>query len=212
MGVAIATPGVQKVIKRSMLILCSVLLYHKRLGERDRERRNPRIWGRPIVRLGIGEAHSGDLVVFGYFNWNARVYRLDATEEAEAEWATLVSHGFKLGGGLGGSGGLVAVFAHGVENVTDFNAAFAWGDMDFNLAIGGQLGGVLKGLSGIGKVVKTMEKYKKLSYAGLELLKNKAFIKKGVYVIPIPLAGAGVHVWVGRKYATTSLANTGTGL
>ena len=142
------------------------------------------------VWLGIGEAHSGDLVAFGYFNWNARIYRLDANDESEVEYANLVSQGFKLGGGLGGSGGLVAVFAHGVQKSSDFNAAFSWGDMDFDLAIGGQLGGLLKGMKGIGTVVKTMEKYKKLSAVGQELAKNKAFIKKGVYTIPIPLAGA----------------------
>ena len=43
-------------------------------------------------------------------------------------------------------------------------------------------------------------------------MKNKAFIKKGVYTIPIPLAGAGVHVWVGRKYAETMVVGSGTGL
>ena len=57
-----------------------------------------------------------------------------------------------------------------------------------------------------------MDDYKKLSYAGEELLKNKAFVKKGVYTIPIPLAGAGVHVWLGRKYAQTMLQSAGTGL
>jgi len=123
----------------------------------------------------------------------------------------LVTQGYKLGGGLGGSVGLVAVFAHGVQKSSDFNAAFAWGDMDFNLAIGGQLGGLLKGMKGLGTVVKTMEKYKKLSAVGQELVKNKAFIKKGVYTIPIPFAGGGVHVWVGRKYATTKVEGTGVG-
>ncbi len=86
--------------------------------------------------LGVGEAHSGDLVAFGYFNWNARLYRLGATHEGEIEWVKLMSHGFKLGGGLGGSGGLVAVFAHGIDSASQFGSAFAWGDMDFDLALG----------------------------------------------------------------------------
>jgi hypothetical protein len=41
-----------------------------------------------------------------------------------------------------------------------------------------------------------------------ELLKNQAFVKPGVYTIPIPLAGAGVHVWAGRKYAETMLVSS----
>jgi len=54
--------------------------------------------------------------------------------------------------------------------------------------------------------------YKKLTAVAQELVKNKAFIKKGVYTIPIPLAGAGVHVWIGRKYAETMLVGSGKGL
>ena len=176
--------------------------------------------GEPVIRkrlkpsniwIGVGEAHSGDLVILGYFNWNARIYRLGANHEGEVEWAELSSHGCKLGGGLGGSGGLVVVLAHGVERVDQFRTAFSWGDMDFDLALAGQLSSVLKGVKGVGKVLTTMEKYKKLSYAAQELVKNRAFIKKGVYTIPIPLAGIGVHVWVGRKYAETMLVGSGRG-
>lgn len=179
--------------------------------------------GEPMIRerltgkqrnlwIGVGEAHSGDLVALGYFNWNARIYRLGANNEGDVEWADLSSHGFKLGGGLGGSGGLVAVFGHGVESIDQFRSAFSWGDMDFDLALIGQLSSVLKGVKGVGKVITTMEKYKKLTAVGQELVKNKAFIKKGVYTIPIPLAGGGVHVWVGRKYAETMLVGSGKGL
>ncbi len=164
------------------------------------------------IWVGVGEAHSGDLVFAGYFNWNARIYRMGTTDRARIEWATLSCHGGKLGGGLGGSGGLVCVFAHGVERVQQFSSAFAWGDLDFDLAFIGQLSSVLKGLSGVGKVIKTMEDYAKLSYAAQELVKNRAFIKKGVYTIPIPFAGGGVHVWAGRKYAETMLVGSGVGL
>ena len=107
---------------------------------------------------------------------------------------------------------MVAVFAHGVETPGKFRSAFSWGDMDFDLALGGQLGSVVKGLKGVGKVVKLMEEYKKLTYASQELAKNGAFVKRGVYTIPIPLAGVGVHVWLGRKYAETMLVGSGTGL
>lgn len=168
--------------------------------------------GTSDIWVGVGEAHSGDLVALGYFNWNARVFRVGAQDTKGVEWATLSSHGLKLGGGLGGSGGLVCVFAHGVQRIEQFPSAFAWGNMDFDLAFIGQLSSVLKSLSGVGKVVKTMEEYAKLTYAASELLKNQAFVKPGVYTIPIPLAGAGVHVWAGRKYAETMLVGSGFGL
>lgn len=161
------------------------------------------------VWLGVGEAHSGDLVILGYHNWNAVVYRLSSDADGNVDWASLTSHGLKLGGGLGGSGGAVAIFAHGIKKVGDFKAGFSWGNMDFDLAIGAKLSSVLKGLKGIGKVIKTMEDYKKLTYVGQELAKNRAFVKKGVYTIPIPLAGGGVHVWVGRKYSETMVNSVG---
>lgn len=164
------------------------------------------------IWLGIGEAHSGDLVALGYFNWNARLYRLGENEQGNIDWVYLLSHGLKLGGGLGGSGGLIAVFAHGIENIGQFNSAFEWGDMDFDLALGAQLSSALKALKGIGKVVKTMEEYGKLKYAAEQLLKNKAFWNKGVYTIDIPLAGGGLHVWFGRKYGETFVAGHGTGI
>ena len=161
------------------------------------------------VWLGVGEAHSGDLVILGYHNWNAIVYRLSSDADGNVDWASLTSHGLKLGGGLGGSGGAVAIFAHGIKKAGDFKAGFNWGNVDFDLAIGGQLSSALKGLKGVGKVIKTMGDYKKLTYVGQELAKNRAFVKKGVYTIPIPLAGGGVHVWVGRKYSETMLNSTG---
>ena len=61
-------------------------------------------------------------------------------------------------------------------------------------------------------MVDTLDKYKKLNYVGQELVKNQAFVKKGVYTIPIPFAGAALHVWAGRKYAEIMLQGTGTGL
>jgi hypothetical protein len=162
--------------------------------------------------IGVGEAHSGDLVALGYFNWNARIFRVGGQDPRGVEWATLSSHGLKLGGGLGGSGGLVCVFAHGVEQVTQFSTAFAWGDMDFDLAFIGKLSDALKSLTGVGKIVKTMEQYEKLTYVASELIKSQGFIKPGVYTIPVPFTGVGVHVWAGRKYAETFVVSTGFGL
>lgn len=173
---------------------------------RERFAKPPNIW------LGVGESHSGDLVIGGYFNWNARVYRAGLSVAGNIEWADLTSHGFKLGGGLGGSVAAVAVFAHGVETVSQFNTAFSWGNMDFDLAFGAQLSSVLKGLKGIGTIVDKMDEYKKLSYAAQELAKNRAFIAKGVYTIPIPMAGTGIHIWVGRKYGEIRVVNAGKGI
>jgi hypothetical protein len=162
--------------------------------------------------LGIGEKHAGDLVALGYYNCNARVYRLEENEQGEIEWTNIVQHGLKLGGGLGGGVGLVVVFAHGIEKVGQFNSAFKWGDMDFDLDLGTQLGSALKGIKGIGKVVKTMEEYKKLNYLGKQFMQNRAFLKKGVYTIDVPFAGIGLHVWVGRKYTETFVQGSGTGI
>lgn len=162
------------------------------------------------VWLGIGEIHSGDLLVAGYYNWNGRAYRLSADESGHVDYVDLTSHGWKLGPGLGGSGGAVAIFARGIKKPSKFKDGFNWGGADFDLAIGAQLGSALKSLKGVGTVVKTLNDYKKLNYVGQELLKNKAFLKKGVYTIPIPLAGAGLHVWVGRKYGEIMLNSTGS--
>lgn len=179
-------------------------IIRERLIEKKKELSN--LW------LGLGESHSGDLVIGGYFNWNARVYRAGTSVAGNIEWVNLISHGYKLGGGLGGSIGAVAVFAHGIENVSQFTSDFTWGNMDFDLAFGGQLGSVLKGLKGVGTVVEKMDEYKKLSYVAQELAKNRAFIKRGVYTIPIPLAGGGIHIWVGRKYGKISVVDSGTGI
>lgn len=164
------------------------------------------------IWMGIGEKHGGDLVAVGYYNCNARVYRLEENDDGKIEWANLITHGLKLGGGLGGGVGLVAVFAHGIENIGQFKSNFQWGDMDFDLDLGTKLGSALKGLRGIGKVVKTMDEYKKLQYAGKQLLQNRYFYKKGVYTIDIPFGGVGLHVWVGRKYTETFVQGSGTGI
>ncbi len=71
------------------------------MGRCAYKKRRPLSKKRPSdVWLGIGEAHTGDLVAFGCFNWNARIYRLDASEESEVEYANLVIQGYKLGGGV----------------------------------------------------------------------------------------------------------------
>lgn len=164
------------------------------------------------IWIGLGESHSGDLVVVGRYNWNARVYRMGAETPEDVEWASLSASGWKLGGGLGGSVSVIVVFAHGITSAGQFKSAAKWGDLDFDLALGTKLSAYLKGLRGIGKVVKTIEKYKKLDYAAQQLIKHRGFRKRGVYQIPIPLAGGGLHVWFGRQYGGIDLSRAGKGL
>jgi len=162
--------------------------------------------------VGFGESHSGDLVVAGYHNYNARVFRMGASNAEDVDWAVLCCHGFKLGGGLGGSASGIVVFARGISSASGFNTGFSWGNMDFDLAIGASLGNALKSLKVIGKVVKTLEEYKKLQYLGTELYKNCRLMKPGVYTLGIPGSGPGMHVWIGRKYSKMQLIGTGRGL
>jgi hypothetical protein len=168
--------------------------------------------GKNDVWIGLGESHSGDLVFAGYHNWNAKMFRLGACNPEEVEWASLCCHGFKLGGGLGGSCSGIIVFAHGVKSVSSLSSDFAWGDMDFDIALGVSLGTALKSLKVIGKIVDTLEKYNKLQYAGTELYKNHKLMNPGVYTIEIPGSGPGVHIWYGRKYSRITLIGTGKGL
>lgn len=166
------------------------------------------------VWIGIGEGHSGDLVALGYYNWNARVYRLGATDAGEVEWATLSSHGLKLGGGLGGSYAPLLIFAHGFESASNFRSSWSWGDMDWDLALYASLKAYIDSIKHVGKLIRLMDEYKKLSKVGEELVKNRAFLKSGVYTISIPTGPIpqGVHVWYGRKYGETMLVGYGTGL
>lgn len=159
--------------------------------------------------VGIGETQSGDLAAVGYYSWVGTVFRASADENGRVDFATLVGEGWKLGGGLGGSVSAIVVVAHGIRAPYQMKNDGQWSDWDLDLAIGGQLGSALKSVKGIGKIVNTMEKYEKLTHAGIEITKNKGFMKKGLYTIPILGAGAGMHVWTGRKYGSVSVANTG---
>lgn len=159
--------------------------------------------------VGIGESHSGDLVAVGRYNWNGRLYRASADDGGFVDYVDLMADGWKLGGGLGGSVGAIVVVAHGVKSPHEFNKKGEWSDWDLDLAIGGKLGDVLKGLKGIGKIVTTMEKYEELSHAAIEITKNKGFVKKGLYTIPMLGVGAGLHVWTGRKYGDVTVISTG---
>ena len=162
------------------------------------------------VWIGLGVGHSGDLAVVGAYTWNARVYRMTADVDGEREWADLSAGGIKLGLGLGGSGDAVFVFARGVQNADQLAPAASWSGADFDLALGGELGSALKAVKTIGRMVKGVDDWKKIRYAAEQLIKNGAFIKPGLYVIPIPGAGTGIHAWAGNKYGGVTIVGHGS--
>jgi hypothetical protein len=160
--------------------------------------------------IGFGEGHSADLVLIGAYDWNARIYRMRPDSDGETEWAELSANGLKVGPGLGGSGDAILLFARGVKHPSQFDEARSWSGADFDLAFGGEFGAAIKTVRTLGKIVKGVEHWGKLRYAGEQLIKNKAFIKPGLYIIPIPGAGAGMHVWAGKKYGVVNIIRHGS--
>lgn len=161
------------------------------------------------IWVGIGESHSGDLVAVGAYNWNGRAYRASMNEDGSVDYVNLMADGWKLGGGLGGSVGTIVIVAHGITDPLRFNVKGQWSDWDLDLAAYGKYGDLLKSVKGIGKILKTMDQYEDLSHAAIELTKNKGFLKKGLYTIPILGAGIGLHAWTGRKYGDVTVMGRG---
>lgn len=65
----------------------------------------------------------------------------------------------------------------------------------------------------LGGAIETMEKYEKTKYITENLIKNRNIIKKeGIYTLPIPFAGIGLHLWAGYKFGDVSLFGQGTGI
>ena len=173
--------------------------------------------------IGPGHVVSGDLMIAGAYYWRGRVYNLeDITRMLDEDpsvvtrgirWVELESEGKKIGPGLGGSGGIMVVYAYGYEDAKDFHVIHApdllslkgW---DWDLATGGPLGSALKGVRGIGRIVKTMDEFKKLAWTGQQLVKNFGALasKKGVYTFPINL---GLHIWIGKKTGVTRSVGSG---
>jgi len=165
------------------------------------------------VWMGVGEAHSGDFVFFGAYNWNAKVINL-GDPWPKNRWANLMASGYKIGAGLGGSVGLVAVLGHGFDEANDMNivqAPAGWSDFDYDVALVTKLSAWLKGLKGIGKVVDTLQKYKKLSKSADFIYKNWKIYRRGIYTIPIPGAGTGAHLWGGWKAGEVEVTAQGKG-
>ncbi len=81
-----------------------------------------------------------------------------------------------------------------------------------DVAIGAKLGDFLKAVKGLGKAVDTIQKYKKLRYITENAIKSVGIAKPGVYAIPIPMAGAGLHLWAGFKFGDVTVVSTGKGI
>lgn len=156
------------------------------------------------VWAGVGESHSGDLFVIGAHSATVKFFKLtDPWEEARYAWVEI--SGFKFGPGLGGSAGLAFFLAHGIESPHEFDRPM--GGWDFDIALTVKLSGALKGLKGIGKIVDTLEKYKKLRWGAEQLIKNRGALKPGIYSVPI--AGPGMHLWLGFKFGEAELISAG---
>lgn len=162
---------------------------------------------RSKIWAGIGAGVSGDLFVIGRHSTTAAVYHLVKEDEGPVRWATINIDGYKFGPGLGASGGGVFVFAYGYDHPSQFqNVSGGW---DFDVAIGPKLSAVLKSVSGVNKVIRTMEEYKKLTYAAENIIKNTGITKPGIYTLPIPVGGGGLHLWGGYKFGDVTLIHFG---
>ena len=162
------------------------------------------------IWTGLAKSHSGDLFLVGAYDVTGKVYNLGWDEESEVKNVVININGYKFGPGLGASVGAVFVIAHGYENAAEMNGVA--GGWDFDVSIGAKLGDFFKGVKGLGKVVDTIEKYKKMRYLTENAIKNLGISKPGIYTIPIPFAGAGLHLWAGYKFGDVSVVDTGTGV
>lgn len=161
------------------------------------------------VWAGVGKAHSGDLFVIGAHDLTARVYNL-GDEYPNVRNATINLNGWKFGPGLGADVAAVFVLCHGYADAKDMVGVS--GDWDFDISIVAKLGDVLKDIKGLGKVIDGIEKYKKMKYIAENAIKSRAIKETGVYNMPIPFAGVGIHLWAGYKFGDVSVFSTGVGI
>lgn len=161
------------------------------------------------VWAGIAKSHSGDLFLIGAHDLTGKIYSL-GDELPDVRNAVININGYKFGPGLGASVGAVFVIAHGYSSANLMNGVS--GGWDFDLAIGAKLGDFLKGIKGLGKVIDTIQKFKKMRYLTENVIKNIGIVNPGVYTIPIPLAGAGLHVWGGFKFGDVTIFSSGRGI
>jgi hypothetical protein len=162
------------------------------------------------VWAGIAKSHSGDLAVVGAHDLTGKIYCL-GDELPDIRNGILNINGYKFGVGLGASIGAVLVVAYGYSSLSDMNGEVT-GAYDFDLSLGAKLADFIKGLKGLGKVIDTIQKYKKLRYLVEVGIKNRGVTGPGIFAIPIPLAGVGLHVWVGFKFGDISIFRSGKGI
>jgi len=162
-----------------------------------------RIW------VGVAKAHSGDLGIVGAHDTTGIIYNL-GDKLPDMRNARLNINGFKFGPGLGGSISAVFVLAHGYDTAEDMNGVT--GGWDFDIAIAAKLDSFIKGIRAIGDLVDTLQKYKKMRYLTENLIKNMGITEKGIYTLPIPFVGAGIHLWAGFKFGDVKTSNYGKGI
>lgn len=161
------------------------------------------------VWAGLGKAHSGDLFVIGMHDLTGKVYNL-GDEWPNVRNALININGFKFGPGLGADVSAVFILAHGYLTAREMIGVS--GDWDFDISIGAKLGDFLKDVKGLGKVIDGIEKYQKMRYLAENAIKNRLIAEDGVYTIPIPFAGVGLHLWGGYKFGDVSVFGTGVGV
>jgi hypothetical protein len=193
-----ADPGVIYVPMREINMPPMVII-----GETPPSSKLKKVWA------GLGKAHSGDLFLFGAHDLTGRIYCL-GDDIPDVKNARININGYKMGPGLGASVGAVFIIAHGYEKATEMNGVD--GGWDFDIALAAKLGDLLKGVKGLGKAVDTIEKYKKLRYLTENAIKSAGIYKRGVYSIPIPLAGVGLHLWAGYKFGDLTIPGVGVGV
>jgi len=162
------------------------------------------------VWAGLGKAHSGDMFVIGAQDLTAKVYNL-GDSAPNIRNAVININGYKFGPGLGADVNAVFVVAVGFETPRDMIGVD--GDWDFDISLGTKLSDFLKDVKYLGKAIETIEKYEKTKYLTENLIKDRKIIKgEGIYTLPIPFAGIGLHLWAGYKFGDVSVFAQGTGL
>lgn len=194
-----ADPGVIHIPRRKF-VLPEILIEGKVPKE---ESALKRVWA------GLGKSHSGDVVVVGAHDLTGKIYCLgDEYPNVKNAWINV--NGYKFGLGLGGSISANFIIAHGYDTAPEMRGVA--GEWDFDVALGPKLADFLKGVRTLGKAVDSLEKFQKARYLTEQAIKNAGIRKRGIYSIPIPLAGAGLHLWGGYKFGDISVWSTGIGV
>ncbi len=160
--------------------------------------------------VGIAIAEQTDWAVVGQHTMEVWLHNMSTFPPKAPIWLQISGYQFGPGGGV--SGGLSLVVLHGVSERNELPDVT--GGWDFEISIGAKLTGFLKSAKLI-KIAKTLtktgkvldkKKYKALKYVGEGIIKNRdAISKPGIITLPIPLLGAGAHLWGGYKFSDVKL-------